>query len=88
MLMVFLGAPVVFYLLEYDSKLTFLKDQKIKRLLSEQKNIMETLPDGLIIYQQSQEDPQKNNQLKSRHEIQVQYLNSTFKQMFMQQSMF
>lgn len=69
MLMIFSGSPVIFYLLEYDSKLTFLKDQKIKRLLSEQKNILETLPDGLIIYHQKEEDPQKNNQVKSSHEI-------------------
>jgi hypothetical protein len=51
MLMIIASFPFLFFLSEKDSKEIFLKDQKIKRLIREQKNIMETLPDGLIIYQ-------------------------------------
>ena len=50
--------------------MNFLNQLKIKRLIKESRDIIETLPDGLIIHQE------KGNQ------IDVMYLNSTFNQMF------
>lgn len=62
-------APV-FYLEEYSSKNGFLDQLKIKRLIKEQRTILETLPDGLVIHQD-----QGNN-------LDVKYINSTFNNMF------
>lgn len=66
----FLANQPIFYFEEYASKINFLNQLKIKRLIKESRNIVETLPDGLIIHQE------KGNQ------IDIKYLNSTFHSMF------
>ena len=46
----FFAFQPILYLEEYGSKMNFLQQLKIKRLIEEQRNILETLPDGLIIH--------------------------------------
>lgn len=58
-----LGWILIYYFDEYESKQQFLSKLKIQRLIKEQRNILEKLPDGLIIHQSKD----------------IKYLNSTLK---------
>ena len=57
---------LIFYIDDRESKKNFLNKQKIQRLLKEEREILNTLPDGLIIHQGKE----------------LKFLNSTFKKMF------
>jgi hypothetical protein len=46
----FFGWTFYFYIEERESKNNYLDQLKIKRLIKEQRNILEKLPDGLIIH--------------------------------------
>ena len=60
---ILLGWLPMFYIDENGSKQAFLSQLKIKRLIKEQRNILEKLPDGLIIHQNKD----------------IKYLNTTLK---------
>jgi hypothetical protein len=72
---VFHGACAVVYHNEKNDRESFLREIHIQNLLREQRDILETLPDGLIVHKVNTDTTGKNTQIK--------YLNQTFLSMFL-----
>ena len=72
MVSLFFVWTIYFYFEERQSKHNYLAQLKIKRLIKEQRNILEKLPDGLIIHKNKGQN------------VDVKYLNKTFNAMFLE----
>ena len=68
---------IVLYYQERGSKLNFLQQKKIERLIQEQIKLFDLLPDGLVIHSKVEK-----NEAEGTTEVAISYLNKMFQRMF------
>ena len=69
---------VMMYQDEKSNRISFLKDKKIKRLMNEQRDILNKMPDGLILHKKDE-----SSELQPQNdETELNFINQTFYDMF------
>ena len=68
---------LVLYYQDRGSKLNFLQQKKIERLIQEQIKLFDLLPDGLVIHSKVEK-----NEAEGTTELAISYLNKMFQRMF------
>ena len=69
---------------ESNHRQSFYNDQRIQKLLLEQRDVFENLPDGLIVHNKKDKTLNADeSQVQDINKVQIKYLNKTFREMFL-----